>query len=63
MEPSLEQLPNACDMERENKAAAKKKRVSRSVLWIYFDRLAFHFTVAISIFPMIEQQVLKGTFQ
>lgn len=28
-EPSLEQLPNACDLDRENKPAAKKKRVSR----------------------------------
>jgi len=58
----LDQLPNACDVERENKTAAKKKRVPRSVLSTYFNHLAFDFTVEISIFPMIQQQVLRRIF-
>ena len=59
----MEQSPNACDVERENKAAAKKKRAPRSVLWTYFDLLAFDLTLKISMFPMpIQQQVLKRVF-
>ena len=58
----MEQLPDACDVERDCKAAAKKKQVSRSVLSIYFNLLAIDFTVEISIFPMIQQQVLKSAF-